>query len=130
MKIEDPNQNSNLANKEVDSKFDFEALVRNNPDNPIFKNNFENVPNNFVSVFHYTDIANIDSLGLEGLRANFKEKFATDAIKNVDPIFDKYAPLGFSRSHANYAFPLSEHSGMGHGEHRIKLEIKVDPKKL
>lgn len=117
MSIEDPNQFDKEQNKETnEGDVDFEKLIKKNPENPLFKNNFENVPNNFVSVFHYADIANIDSLGHKGLQASFKEQFATDAIKKVDPIFDKYAPWGFSRSRA--VLCLSPERTWGYGPWR------------
>lgn len=119
------NENPNL---EQNKKFD--ELTERNADNPLFKNNFENIPENFVSIYHYAEMNNIESIGKLGLHARFKEKFATDAIKSVDLIFDKYAPPGFSRSSSFYAYPNEKGRGMFSDGERIKLEIKVDPKRV
>jgi hypothetical protein len=102
-------------------------LKKTQPNNPLFDNGFENVPANYVSVYHHTKAQALSGLAERGL-IPYGGKEPDLETRAIDQVFDEFTPPGFSRSNAVYAYDnLGTVPGMGKGT--VVLELKVDPDK-
>ena len=97
------------------------------------KEQFEDIPEIYVTVYNFTQEASVDSLGELGLKPLAEGEGGSREKSNErlagDLIFDKLAPKGFSRTHSVYGYEdISnlEHGSMGEGS--ILMEIKINPK--
>ncbi len=109
-----------------------EELHKQHPDNPLFRDIID-APKDFVSVFHHAEEEDIDNIGKSGLNKKGESVKKTISQKRMERnlFFDKYAPKGFSRSDAIFAYQ-DEFLGLTrfNPEGEVILEIKGDPKKL
>lgn len=119
-----------------------EELRAKYPDNPLFDNDFKEVPENYVSVYHIMTEPRLAESGVSGLlpRADYLKTHDLDRAK-VDEEMDKVAPEGFSRTESVYAYSSLEEMMKQNGVNinrkarqgppkNIILEIKVDPSKV
>jgi len=107
-------------------------------DSIIYNNNFENVPEHYVSVYHYTSWIYINDIIKKWWLIPLAELWKDDIYykwintlskENIDLAFDKVAPKWFSRTNSIYAYPkIQDWPTMWNWN--IILEIKVDPNKV
>lgn len=125
---------SNLDSKTILS---WKALSKYN-DYSFNSSNFEKIPSNYVSVYHYTSFSWLAKIAINWLIPRWKliEKdiyvAANASITNLEIAkqYNKTAPKWFSRENVIYAYPKKK---LNWEENQWKwwvcLEIKVDPKK-
>lgn len=126
-----------ILQQEEKNKTAYEELKEQYGRSHLFKDSFENIPDNFVSVFHSTSIDKIEGIGKTGLQplknvlaikeASGVSKGSLEAFLEVEEIFDRYAPSGISRSNAVYA---SDDFHTGWFQDVVILEVKVDPEEV
>ncbi len=103
--------------------------------NPLFREEITDMPEHFVSVYHFTHERYLEKIGEEGVLPAFaifqmperRAEYEKSLNFQVDSIFDRAAPKGLSRMHCVYAhddYHFTPHLGNGN----IILELKVDPK--
>jgi hypothetical protein len=127
----------NKINFLQDEEKRYEALKEKYSNNLFKESFFEDIPKNFESVFHFTTEDKLDGISHGGLKptkdvfakedGSLDNEYISDTLK-VDQVFDQYAPEGFNRSEAVYAFEDYHVPALSKGN--IVLEVKVDPEKV
>lgn len=115
---------------------EFVELKNRYVDNVLFKEGFIDVPENFESVYHFTQEDKLVGISKNGLLStqevfNGSQGLDGSVYKSesliIDTVFDQFAPTGFSRTGAVYAFEDFHKPGLSKG--KLVLEAKVDPAK-
>lgn len=120
-----------------EKSFESEQVNHNIPES--LKGEWQDIPKDFVRVYHFTRPEVLREIAEKGLR-HYTEIIPEEELSYyqkikvyLDQIFDQVAEeldIGFKRSNSVFASPkiISEKEGMGKGN--VLLEIAADPKKV
>ena len=126
------------SSPEILARKKLNLLEEKYPRNSLFKKEFIGIPENFVSVFHSTKEASLESILKDGLDASKKIQnpvFDTEIQKRnshkekIEDIFAEVEPENFNRKKSTFA-SIDSINHWGMQDDKILLEIKVDPEKI